>query len=105
MLIPGSFSTYRAWDRIVPMLPEHYWLLALGYLGTGDSYKPNKGFRYTVEEQADLTGKVMRRLDLGKVNLIGGSYRGAIILNLAAPYPDLVDKVVSIEGGVVNLRI
>jgi pimeloyl-ACP methyl ester carboxylesterase len=101
ILIPGSFSTYRAWNRIIPLLSERYRLLALDYLGTGDSDKPTKRFRYTIEEQADLIAKMIRKLGIGKVHLVGGSYGGAIALSLAVRHPDLISKVVSIEGGVV----
>jgi pimeloyl-ACP methyl ester carboxylesterase len=101
LLIPGSFSTYRSWNRLVPLLRDHYRLLALDYLGTGDSDKPQSGFRYTVEEQADLIARMIPQLGMERVHLVGSSYGGAIVLNLAARYPEQVLKVVSIEGGVV----
>ena len=104
ILIPGSYSTYRAWNRIIPLLSDHYRLLALDYVGTGDSDKPQTGFRYTVQEQADLTAQMIKELELGKVHLVGASYGGAIVLNLPVRYPELVNKVVSIEGGVVRLK-
>jgi pimeloyl-ACP methyl ester carboxylesterase len=102
LLIPGSFSTYRTWNPIVPKLKEKYRLLALDYLGTGDSDKPQSGFRYTIGEQADWIAKLLRGLRLGKVHLVGASYGGAIVFNLAARYPGLVGKVVSIEGGILK---
>lgn len=101
ILIPGSWSTYRVWDRLLPFLADSYRLLAVDYVGTGDSDKPTSGFRYTIEEQADLIAKMIKQLDLGKVHVVGGSYGGVIVFNLAARYPALINKVVSIEGGVV----
>ena len=105
LLIPGSFSTYRVWNSIVPRLSEAYRLLALDYLGTGDSDKPRSGFGYTIGEQADLAARLIRKLRLGKTHLIGASYGGAIVLNLAARYPEIVGKVVSIEGGILKPKI
>ena len=102
ILVPGSFSTYRVFNRVMPLLSDHYWLLAMDYVGTGDSDKPKKAFGYTIEEQADLIAEMIGKLELGKAHLIGGSYGGAIVLNIAARYQHLVDKVVSIEGGVVS---
>jgi pimeloyl-ACP methyl ester carboxylesterase len=102
ILIPGSYSTYRAWNRIIPLLSDHYRLLALDYVGTGDSDKPQTGFRYTVQEQVDLIAQMIKELELGKVHLVGASYGGAIVLNLPVRYPELVNKVVSIEGGIVR---
>ncbi len=102
ILIPGSYSTYRVWNRLLPLLSDHYQLLALDYVGTGDSDKPKRGFQYTVQEQARLTAMMIGKLDLGRAHLIGTSYGGAIVLNLAARCPERVGKVVSIEGGIVK---
>jgi len=98
LLIPGAWSTYRYWNRITPFLSKHYRLLALDYLGAGDSDKPGSGFGYTVEEQADLIAGIIEALQVSKVHIIGTSYGGSIALNLAARYPDRVGKIVSIEG-------
>lgn len=98
LLIPGAWSTYRYWNRIIPLLSKHYRLLALDYLGAGDSDKPQSGFGYTVEEQADLIAGMMDTLQISKVHIIGTSYGGSIALNVAARYPDRVGSIVSIEG-------
>jgi pimeloyl-ACP methyl ester carboxylesterase len=102
LLIPGAFSTYRHWNRIIPFLSKHYRLLCIDYLGVGDSDKPRSGFKYTIEEQADLIAKMMEILQISKVHIVGVSYGGAIALNLAARYSDQVDKIVSIEGNGIN---
>ena len=102
LMIPGSFSTYRVWNRIIPYLSDNFRIIAVDYVGTGASDKPKSGFRYTIDEQADLIAAMIRKLELGSVNIAGASYGGVIVLNLAARYPDLVSKVVSIEGAVVK---
>jgi pimeloyl-ACP methyl ester carboxylesterase len=102
ILIPGSFSTYRVWNPILPILARDYRVLALDYLGTGDSDKPQSGFRYSIGEQADLIAKFIRALRLGKAHLVGASYGGAIVFNLAARHPKAVEKIVCIEGGIVR---
>jgi pimeloyl-ACP methyl ester carboxylesterase len=98
LLIPGAFSTYRHWNRVIPYLSERYKLLCLDYLGVGDSDKPRSGFGYTIEEQADLIVKMIEALQIQKVHVMGVSYGGAIALNLAARYPEKVDMIISIEG-------
>ena len=99
LLIPGAFTTYRTWNRVLPGLMLHNRVLAVDYLGVGDSDKPEQGFGYTVEEQADVMAELIAALGLGRVNVMGASYGGAVALNLAARYPDLVERVVCIEGG------
>ena len=102
ILIPGSYSTYRVWNRLMPLLAKEFRLLAFDYLGVGDSDKPRKGFDYTIQEQTDIIARAVRQLELGRVNLIGGSYGGAIVFDFASRYPDLTGKIVSIEGGIVK---
>jgi pimeloyl-ACP methyl ester carboxylesterase len=99
LLIPGAFTTYRTWNRVLPELMRHNRVLAVDYLGVGDSDKPAQGFGYTVEEQADVMAEFIAALGLTGVNVMGASYGGAVALNLAARYPDLVRRVVCIEGG------
>jgi pimeloyl-ACP methyl ester carboxylesterase len=101
ILIPGSYSTYRAWNRLMPLLEGEYRLIALDYIGAGDSDKPSSGFEYTINEQTDLIAQMIRQMELGKVNLVGGAYGGAIVFDFAARYPEMVNKIVSIEGGVI----
>jgi pimeloyl-ACP methyl ester carboxylesterase len=102
LLIPGAFSTYRHWNRVIPLLSKHYRLLCIDYLGVGDSDKPRSGFKYTIEEQTDLIANMMEKLQIPKVHIVGVSYGGAIALNIAARYPEKVDKIVSIEGNGIN---
>jgi pimeloyl-ACP methyl ester carboxylesterase len=102
LLIPGAFSTYRHWNRMIPYLSKYYRLLCIDYIGVGDSDKPRSGFGYTIEEQADLIAKMIESLQISKVHILGVSYGGAIALNLSARYPDKVGKIVSIEGNGIN---
>jgi pimeloyl-ACP methyl ester carboxylesterase len=48
LLIPGSYGTYRTWNRLISLLSDHCRILALDYVGAGDSDKPRRGFRYIV---------------------------------------------------------
>ena len=46
LLIPGAFTTYRAWNRVLAGLSLHARVLAVDYVGVGDSDKPETGFDY-----------------------------------------------------------
>jgi pimeloyl-ACP methyl ester carboxylesterase len=102
LLIPGSFSTYRVWNPILPILAKESRVLALDTLGVGDSDKPRLGFRYSIGEQADVIARFIRILRLGRTHLVEASYGGAIVFNLAARHPDVCGKIVSIEGGIIR---
>jgi pimeloyl-ACP methyl ester carboxylesterase len=99
VLIPGAFSTYRVWSRVLPALAEHHRVIAIDYLGAGDSDKPEEGFGYTVAEQADVVAQLVRELRLEAPILVGVSYGSSIALDVAARHRDLPAMVCCIEGG------
>ena len=99
LLVPGAFTTYRAWNRVLLELASRHRVLAVDYVGIGDSDKPEQGFGYTIEEQTDVLAEMIVILHLSRVSVVGASYGAVMALNLAARYPDLVDKVVCVEGG------
>lgn len=102
LLIPGAFSTYRSWNRMIPFLSQQYRLLAVDYLGAGDSDKPSSGFAYKIEEQADVIAEMMQQEGIPSAHIVGVSYGGLVALNLATRYPQLAESIVCIEGGVVK---
>jgi len=102
LLIPGAFCTYRVWNPVIRYLSKDYRVFAVDYLGVGDSDKPDR-FGYSVEEQADVIAALIRGLNLRKVFLVGASYGSVISLDLASRYPELVEAVVGIEGGVLTV--
>jgi pimeloyl-ACP methyl ester carboxylesterase len=97
LLISGSLSSFRLWNRLMPLLEGQYRLLALDSLAAEDNQNLRKR-EESVRQQADLIASMVKQLKLGKVNLIGASLGGAIAFNLAARYPDLVARVVGISG-------
>jgi pimeloyl-ACP methyl ester carboxylesterase len=101
LLIPGAFSTYRVWNRVLPRLAEHYRVIAIDYVGAGDSDKPETGFDYTVAEQADVVAAFCRELRLEAPILAGVSYGSSIALAVAARHRDLPAMVCCIEGGAI----
>jgi pimeloyl-ACP methyl ester carboxylesterase len=79
-------------------LAEHYRVLALDYVGTGDFGKPTCGFGYTPREQSDAIAAFLDALSIERTHLMGVSYGGTIVLNFAGRYPERTGKVVAIEG-------
>lgn len=98
ILVPGASSTYRTWRRVMGPLASRFRVLALDYVGTGDSDKPETGFGYTPAEQAQIIVGLMDELGIEKAYLMGVSYGGSIVLTAAALYPERIERVVSIEG-------
>jgi hypothetical protein len=89
IFIPGSYSTYRLWNRLIPLIGKDYRLLAPDYSGE---------LCNTVQEQSELLARIVQQLELGKVNLVGGAQGGEIVFDFAVRHSDLTQKIVSIGG-------
>lgn len=98
LLIPGSYGTSRLWNLIMPLLSVTYRILALDYKRLSGPDKSERDFEQVVQAEADILAKMIVQMKLGKVNLVGGGTGGALAFDLAARYPELVNKVVSIGG-------
>nr|HID14364.1 alpha/beta hydrolase [Anaerolineae bacterium] len=98
VLVPPSFATYRNWKKVAPAMAEHFRVLAVDYLGTGQSDKPKQGFLYSPQEQADIIAGLLDVLSIEWAHLMGVSYGGTIVLSFAGRHPERTGKVVSIEG-------
>ncbi len=66
-------------------------------LGCGFSDGP-KDFGYSLEEHADTVARLLDELDLRGCSVIGYSMGGALAITLAATRPDLVSRLVLMEG-------
>ena len=98
LLIPPSFATYRNWQRVAPGLAQHFRVLAVDYVGTGESDKPARGFGYSPQEQSDVIAGLLDVLGIEQTHLMGVSYGGTIVLDFAGRHPQRTGKVLAIEG-------
>ncbi len=104
LLLPGSESTYRVWNRLMPLLAQKYRILALDYPRFTDMKAPGKNADAKLGEVADLIAQMVQQMKLEKVSLIGISLAGAISFDFASRYPAMVNKVVSIGGYITKLH-
>ena len=102
IVVPGSYALYRNWNRLLPLLSSGHRLMELDYIGIGDPEKDDARVVYSVPEQSDLIANLTLQLGLGKVNLIGSCFSSPLVFDFASRYPELIDKIVSIEGGIVE---
>jgi len=92
ILLPGSYTTHRIWNRLMPLLSSEYRILTPNWEANGHS----------TEEQAALIAKMVLQMDIGKVNAVGARTDGSVVFDLSARYPDLINKIVSLQGGVFS---
>lgn len=84
----GNFGQYYKTNKVV----------FFDFLGRGKSDNAKDVSEYSVESDVDLIEKLRKKLNLGKISLVGHSYGTVPAQAYAIKYPDHVDKMVLING-------
>ena len=101
LLIHGYTASTYVWNTVAPQLAaQNFHVIAVDLIGFGYSDKP-ASFDYTIAAQARMIERLMNRLGIGKVTIIGSSYGGAVAATLALDYAERVEKLVLV-GAVSN---
>ena len=89
---PGSWDTFKMYMQDSAFLARGQ-LLAYDRPGYGESGKKSMT---DISEQADVLKHIIEQYELPHVVVIGHSYGGPIVGNIAARFPELIDKAVMI---------
>ena len=94
LLIHGLNSYIPEWQANLPVLAAHHRIVAIDLPGYGRSSKGN--YVYSMEFFARVVERVIERLDLGHVTLVGHSMGGQIALTHALLFPGRAESLVLI---------
>ncbi|MFZ0216323.1 MAG: alpha/beta hydrolase [Candidatus Dormiibacterota bacterium] len=94
VLVPGTFSDRRVWQRVVGSLQRDHRCLLLDPRGTGET--PDPGTPFTPDDLADDTLAAMDAAGFERSDLVGHSLGAAVALTIAARFPARVRRVVAI---------
>lgn len=97
LCIHGLTANCRCWDVVATPLASEYHILAMDLRGRGHSGMPETG--YSIDDHCLDIKCVMEDLSLKKVILVGHSLGAFITLAFSARYPELVEKIVLVDGG------
>ncbi|SDN59854.1 alpha/beta fold hydrolase [Alkalicoccus daliensis] len=102
LLVHGFMSSTFTFRKVIPMLAEHFSVVAIDLPGFGQSEK-SVSFIYSYENYARIVLKAMDYFQFDKVSLIGHSMGGQIALNAARLAPDRIEKLVLLgSSGYLN---
>ena len=93
----GLASSSHWYDIVIPLLRDHYRIIAPDQRGHGQTTQATTGYDW-----ATLSGDVARLMDhvgMDQATVLGHSWGGNGATNMAAHYPDRVNRVVMIDGG------
>ena len=97
VLGPSLGTSTILWDNAIPMLAEHYRVVAWDLPGHGASPPATEPF--TVADLADAVADAVRRLGADHILYAGVSLGGATGLELGLRHPDLVDALAIVASG------
>jgi pimeloyl-ACP methyl ester carboxylesterase len=91
----------QVWDGLMPLLAEHYHVVAFDLPGFGRSSKPDA--LYSPAAYAAFVQWVVDRTVTGRFALVGHSLGGAVALRVAAEHPDRLDRLLLVDvAGVLH---
>jgi pimeloyl-ACP methyl ester carboxylesterase len=91
ILLHGLGGSSRWWMRTIPTLARHYRVYAPDFVGFGQSSSHK---RFDLHQAADSLVRWMQHMGLHQAHIVGHSMGGFVAIDLAARFPDYVDKLV-----------
>ncbi|MGO9559031.1 MAG: alpha/beta fold hydrolase [Acidimicrobiales bacterium] len=109
VLIHGLASNARLYDGVAALLVEaHHATVTLDLRGHGRSGKPEDGYDFDtmcadVAAVLDTLAADLGQEAFGRPVVVGQSFGGNLVLELAARYPERLAGVACIDGGTIDL--
>lgn len=103
VLLHSHPADYRTWDTLIPDISKKYRTIAVSLR----HYYPEKwdgvGDDFSVAQHASDVAAMIKKLNLGRVHLLGNSRGGSIALTLASLYPEVIRTLILEEPNLVPL--
>ena len=97
LMVHGGRDHCRNWDWVAQRLRDEYHIIAPDLRGHGDSQWLVGGTYTQLDYMYDIA-QLVHQVAEDKVTIVSHSLGGAISLRYAAMYPEMVHKLVAIEG-------
>ena len=97
LLVHGGRDHAHNWDWTAQALCDDWHVIALDHRGHGDSEWVSDG-NYSAGDMVYDVAQLVHQLDLAPVTIVAHSMGGQVCLRYAGIYPEMVRKLVAIEG-------
>lgn len=97
VLVHGGRDHARSWDWTAEQLAKDYHVVAMDHRGHGDSDWVSDG-NYTSNDMVYDLAQLVHQLGRGPVTIVSHSMGGNVALRYTGMFPDMVTKLVAIEG-------
>jgi pimeloyl-ACP methyl ester carboxylesterase len=97
VLVHGLAGSSRVWKDVMPTLARTHDVIAPDLLGHGESAKPLGD--YSLGAHASGLRDLLVTLDVASATLVGHSFGGGVVMQVAYQHPELCDRMVLVDSG------
>jgi len=97
VLVHGMAGSASAWKHVLPALARRFTVVAPDLLGHGSSAKPRS--EYSVSGHANVLRDLLAALGHERVTLVGQSFGGGVVMQMAYQYPEHCERLVLVSSG------
>jgi pimeloyl-ACP methyl ester carboxylesterase len=97
VLVHGLASDSRTWMHVLPSLARRFTVVAPDLLGHGTSARPRG--EYSISGHANLLHDLLTALGHEGATLVGQSFGGGVVMQLAYQYPEHCQRLVLVSSG------
>jgi 2-succinyl-6-hydroxy-2,4-cyclohexadiene-1-carboxylate synthase len=94
LLLHGFTGSLEDWNFIDDNLSQEFTAIKIDLIGHGESDSPTKIEAYTFESQIEIINKIIQKLELEKVIILGYSMGGRLALSFSMQYPEKIIALV-----------
>src|SRR5579863_424058 len=99
LLLHGFPSSSHMFRNLIPILAEHYHVVAPDFPGFGQTDLPShKEFVYSFANLAEVIGKFTEAVGLGKFSMYIFDYGSPVGLRMALKHPERIQAIISQNG-------
>jgi esterase len=94
VLVHGSTNDYRAWNAQFNVFSETHRVIAVSLRHFYPERWDGVGTDFSIEQHAQDVAALIKKLNLGKVHLVGHSRGGAVVAEVAKSHPEVIRTLV-----------
>jgi esterase len=103
VLIHGSLTDYRTWGKQIPIFSQSYRTIAVCLRHHYPEKWNGVGNDFSVDQHASDVAALIKKLNLGKVHLLGHSRGGPVAFTVAKMHPELVGTIILEDGNIDSI--
>ncbi|MDO6658031.1 2-succinyl-6-hydroxy-2,4-cyclohexadiene-1-carboxylate synthase [Anaerobacillus sp. 1_MG-2023] len=94
LLLHGFTGSSENWSSFMKRWSRLYKVIAIDFIGHGESAKPNDASQYTMESMGSYLKQLLNLLGIDQLHLLGYSMGGRFALSFAVQYPSLIKTLI-----------